>query len=166
MIIITHCHLNINWCFRALKRKQQALSNTLFASEYKTTLKYIYIYVPFLRFQYKLLPIKLQAFYKSCNNIGTNQLGPTGGVTVDKSLNWISLWVPPYCIEGKKRMSLTPQTVLLNPNQATEVCAVGLMYSINKIQRANQLLNAFTPSLLANGSKHVLLMVGLFKDTF
>lgn len=101
MIIITHCHLNISWCFRALKRKQQALSNTLFASENKTTLKYIY--VPFWRFQYTLLPIKLQAFYKSCNNIRANQLGPTGGGTVDKSLNWISLWVPPYCIEGKKK---------------------------------------------------------------
>lgn len=67
---------------------------------------------------------------------------------------------------GQKKNVFDATTVLFNPNQATEVYAVGLMYSINKIQRANQLLNAFTPSLLANGSKHVLLMVGLFKDMF
>lgn len=66
----------------------------------------------------------------------------------------------------EKRMFFMPQTVLLNPNQATEMCAIGLIYSINKIKRANQLLNAFTSSLLENGSKHVLLMVGLFKDMF
>lgn len=58
------------------------------------------------------------------------------------------------------------QTVLLSPPPpATKMCALGLKYRINKIKKANQLLSAFTSSLLANGSKHVLMM-GLLKDVF
>lgn len=41
----------------------------------------------------------------------------------------------------EKRMFFMPRTVLLNPNQATEMCAIGLIYSINKIKRANQLVH-------------------------
>lgn len=127
MIIIARCHLNINWCFRAWKRKQQALYNTLLASECKTTLKCLYIYVHFLRFKYKLLPMKLQAFCKHCNNILANQLGKMKMVLIRPKL-WIgSLWGSTGIIQRKK-MSFMPQTVLLNPNQTTEMCAIGAVY--------------------------------------
>lgn len=62
-------------------------------------------------------------------------------------------------------MSLMPQTMLFNPNQATEMCAIGPMYK-HFLFKSNKLLNEFTSSLLENGSKHVFLMVGLFNICF
>lgn len=58
-----------------------------------------------------------------------------------------------------------PQSMLFNPSQATEMCAIGTIYKHYYFFKANKLLNEFKSSLFENDSKHVFLMVGLF-NTF
>lgn len=120
----------------------QALYNILLVSECKTTLKCLYIYVHFLRFKYKLLSMKLQAFCKHCNNILANQLGKMKMVLIRPKLYELDLSGGPLVLYRGKKCLSCHKLCFLNPTKQLRCVLLVQYISIHRITRTSKLFNA------------------------